>query len=41
MDGLLLMMMIEISTIITLIRDKKREWYCFGLGNVYQQIITN
>ena len=35
-DGLLLMLMVEISTIITLIRDRKREWYCFGLSHVYR-----
>ena len=35
-DGLLLMIMVEISTIISLVRDRKREWYCFGLGNVYR-----
>ena len=35
-DGLLLMILVEISSIITLIIDKNREYYCFGLSNVYR-----
>eukprot|EP01083_Nonionella_stella_P051770 137464_1 len=36
MDGVILMLMAEISSIITLIRDRKREWYCFGATHVYR-----
>ena len=41
MDGLLLMLMVEIATICTLIRDRRREFYCFGLSHVYRNRMLN
>merc|ERR1712087_841885 len=37
MDGLCLMLWAEMCTICTLARDRKREWYCFGLAYVLRQ----